>query len=1013
LTKPRSGLLKGGPRGAGFYPGTRSCRRVAGRDLRNEVTMTARRARTGLIRPESVQNRDDLARALSALRQSRDGLSLEKLERAAPKLSPSGRLAKSTVSDFLSLKKKTLPQTATLEAFLAVCGVQPGDRGPWHAALERARTADVRRPSDAMRVRDASPAGLGVHAAIRVDGQDEYLPRYVPRDLDAELHDLVDEAVKRGGFLLLIGGSSVGKTRSLLEALYARVPDWWLFHPEAGADLKAVAASHPVRTVIWLDELTRYLGGVSTLRAATVRKLIAAGVLVVGTMWPRDYDAISVSNDTSPAIVVDRADASDLLKMATVLSVPTDFTDGERARASALAGEDARLEVALDAGDPGVTQILAAAPDLVRRWEAPDDPYGAAVITTAIDACRLGMTAPVTVEHLRVAVPGYLASRDRAEAPADWLEQALVYATAKLRGAASALVPIGGDMGRVLGYMPAGYLLQRGFETRRAVVLPSEAWEALVAYASDPADLRRLAYSAGSRSRYAYVEGFLTKLIHLGSSSSARWLADLIAARNPRQAIEVLRPFSDQAHIAGVVTDLRVRSGDMDELRAVAETGDYVAACRLIGVEAEEDVQQIRDAAARGDRLAAAWLVDETADDQHVEQLRQRAGAGDRLAHGRLADIFASRGRLDEAAAMLTAAERAGDRLAGHQLIDLQLRHGTTEQQLRTRADAGDEYAEHAIVIQPLRGGHTAGRIASTLCDLGEHDLAIEILKAHDDAFVELTDDYLIDMLVTCNRIDLLREIAATGEPGSNVRLAELAAARGDVDELYRLEAEGNWFATQKLVELMLEADQTETAIEHLRGQAARDSLAGALLAGLLSQAGHEDELQRLAGNDPWHASGIWAEHLAKHGRIDEALTWLGAQRGPGADLAASQLAELLVGQNRLEEALDALRPNTVYGDGPSVSLLVDLLYENRRIDDLRIEVNAGAYGALDKLLDLLIEQGSLSSREAGEVRRIGVTATWPYDGSPPLGAAVPSRTDRKLSEASATLAPVRINGSA
>lgn len=32
--------------------------------------------------------------------------------------------------------------------------------------------------------------------------------------------------------MLLVGGSSVGKTRPLYEALLARLPDWWLVHPE-------------------------------------------------------------------------------------------------------------------------------------------------------------------------------------------------------------------------------------------------------------------------------------------------------------------------------------------------------------------------------------------------------------------------------------------------------------------------------------------------------------------------------------------------------------------------------------------------------------------------------------------------------------------------------------------------------------------------------------------------------------------------------------------------------------
>jgi hypothetical protein len=943
-------------------------------------------ATSGPLRPIAIQSRDDLANAFRALRTSRDGLGLEQLDRLAKKINPAWALKRSTVSDFENPTKTTFPSTQALEAFLAVCGVGPKDRPAWHAALERARTAHLRRPSDAVRVRDADPSTLGVHAAIRITGRDPYLPPYAPRDFDADLHDLVEKLSKRGGLLVLVGDSSVGKSRSLLEALRSRAADWWLFHPEPGTRLEDLAASHPVRTVIWLDGIARYLTGTHPLRAAVVRKLIRAGALVVATIWSRDLDAISSSAGLASVLFTDAADASELLNMATVLSVPADFTGREREGARAIAFQDARLEEALEAGEPGVTQVLAAGPDLVRRWENAADPYGAAVITAVIDAFRLGVTVPITVEYLRMAVPGYLDSRERAEAPVDWLEQAVGYAVAKLRGAASALVPGGGEaMREVTGYLPADFLLHRGFNTRRAAVIPSQAWEALIVYADDPADLRRLALMAGNRSRYVYAERFLTKLVGLGMSSSARWLAELISTRSPRQAIEVLRPFADQPHIAGAVTDLYVKVSDLPALQAASEAGDLVASCRLIEIYADADIQRIHGAAARGDRLAVAWLADERSDDQHLKLLRQRAGAGDRLARGRLADMLAVNRQLDDAVALLTAAEQAGDRLAGHQRIDLQLRYGLTEEGLRVRAASGDEYAEHAIVIRPLRGGHTVGRIASALYDLGEHDLAIDVLCAHDDALVELTDEYLLDMLVACDRIHQIHEIAATGEPGSNVRLADLAAASGDLEELNRLGLAGNWFATQRLVDHMLETGQVESALPLLRDRAsAGDDFARARLADLLSETGQEDELFQLALLDPWHASGIWAEHLAKTDRLGEAVVWLKAQRGPGADLAASQLASLLVDQDRLDEALDVLRPNTMYGDGPSVSLLVELLFKNRRIDDLRVEVNAGACYALDRLLDLLLMQGSLSKSEAEDVRSTGLTAGWPQDMSRP-----------------------------
>ena len=63
----------------------------------------------------------------------------------------------------------------------------------------------------------ADPRRLGVHAAISVPGvPDEVPPEYVPRDVDAAefgVRAKVAAAAKRSGFVLLVGGSSVGKTR--------------------------------------------------------------------------------------------------------------------------------------------------------------------------------------------------------------------------------------------------------------------------------------------------------------------------------------------------------------------------------------------------------------------------------------------------------------------------------------------------------------------------------------------------------------------------------------------------------------------------------------------------------------------------------------------------------------------------------------------------------------------------------------------------------------------------------
>lgn len=90
----------------------------------------------------------------------------------------------------------------------------------------------------------------------------------------------------------------------------------------------------------------------------------------------------------------------------------------------------------MEAAGYGLTQTLAAAPQLVARWQDAQtaDPYAWAVLTAAFDVARLGARALLSTDLLRAAAPGYCTSQQQAEAPDNWFEHALAYATGKLHG---------------------------------------------------------------------------------------------------------------------------------------------------------------------------------------------------------------------------------------------------------------------------------------------------------------------------------------------------------------------------------------------------------------------------------------------------------------------------------------------------------------------------------------------------------------------------------------------------
>jgi len=91
-----------------------------------------------------------------------------------------------------------------------------------------------------------------------------------------------------------------------------------------------------------------------------------------------------------------------VLDLAAVVRIDATFSAAEQDRARAAAARDPRLQIALDTAGYGLTQTLAAAPQLVARWEDAKtaSPYAWTVLTAALDVTRLGARAPARPGHL-------------------------------------------------------------------------------------------------------------------------------------------------------------------------------------------------------------------------------------------------------------------------------------------------------------------------------------------------------------------------------------------------------------------------------------------------------------------------------------------------------------------------------------------------------------------------------------------------------------------------------------
>jgi hypothetical protein len=737
-----------------------------------------------VVDPHMIDTAAQLAESLNRLRNRR-GLSYEVMQGKAEKLSmrrtgrPPAPLTRSTIGEIVTGKR--LPTKDKLLTFLAVCQIPDADLSAWVGAWERAKTADVRRPAAAIWVAAADPRRLGVHASIQVDGASGDVPTYVPRDFDPALRQALASA-DNGAFVLLLGGSSAGKTRSLHEGIRAKLGTRWLAVPDSADDVRSLLDSAARGMVVWLDDLQKYLSGDHGITPGVIRGLLDTGVVIAATMWPEDYAARTTPR--VPGTVDHHARARELLDLASVIEVADDLSAAEHSRARERAADDPRLHAALAASaDGGMTQVLAAGPQLLRWWQQAPSPYARAVITAAIDARRLGIEAPLTRAYLRDAAPGYLSRSERASAPQDWFEQATDYAVTLLHGATSTLEPVDADeMGSLAGYTVADYLFQHGRKARRTECPPETTWLALIEHTEAPGDLRRIGFGAQSRLRLRYAELCFRTCLGRGEHTVLVFLVALLVrqARNA-EATALLQSYSADASDRAMLIRLLGEQGDTSALQRESDAGNW---------------------------LARAWLVEALARRGDTEALQARADRGDLLAVGRLKDLHVSPGHLKE----LRNRAATGDQFAAGRLAAVEADHGLNS---KTHApkQAIDADAELDFSLPTVFTTTEMYRFVDIISRAADTTGAADFLDACDAALVDHADNLRAEFLAE-HDVDRLREVADTGEWAANFQLAELAAETGELD----LEAsfQDNSFAALKLADRMVQDGNLDEAINFL-----------------------------------------------------------------------------------------------------------------------------------------------------------------------------------------------------
>ncbi|MFI8243444.1 hypothetical protein ACIF83_40430 [Streptomyces sp. NPDC085866] len=661
---------------------------------------------------------------------------------------------------------------------------------------------------------EVHPAGTRITAAGAGAREQRALSGYVRRAHDRALADTVGEAAEgRSRMLMLVGSSSTGKTRACWEAVQPLAAQGWrLWHPydptraeAALADLDRVGS----RTVVWLNEAQHYLGHPQAGEriAAALRTLLThtdrGPVLVLGTLWPEYADAYT--RLAAPGGSDPHSQVREFLTGRTV-TVPDVFDEEALQAASVLARDgDPIMAGALSrARSHGrITQDLAGAPELVRRYEQGTPPVRA-LLEAAMDARRLGVGLHLPQAFLIDAATDYLTDDDYDHLTEDWAEAAFAALARPVHGRQAPLrrattrpsrhppgtpaptrtpAAVSGPVFRL-----ADYLEQHGRMTRQRFCPPASFWHAAHAHLTDPDELTRLARAADDRQRLQWAHHLWCKLAphnpdallgiaavrntigdHEGAETLARYAAD---AGHP-EALTYLAQTREQAGNREGAETLARYAADAGHPRALT----YLALMREQAGDPKSAETLYRQAADAGDARALSGLArmrEQPADPNGAETLadlaRLRELTGDPEAAEALAWQAAATGDMGAFCDLTRMREQAGNPQSAEDLA-------------RQAADScyPDALFDLAHMREQAGDPKSAEKLARQAADVGYPEALADLAHMREQA-----GD-------TQSAETLYRQAADAGYPEALADLAHMREQAGDTqsaETLYRQAAD-------------------------------------------------------------------------------------------------------------------------------------------------------------------------------------------------------------------------------
>lgn len=456
------------------------------------------------------------------------------------------------------------------------------------------------------------PAVLGVHRAAAVPlnitsdgaGGGAGAPVYVPRDVDGQ----VRERLAAGGFVLLVGDSTAGKSRAAFEGV-GTLPGHVLICPASrealGVAVDRAAAER--RCVLWLDDLERFLGTGGLTPVQLGRLLTGSGHhrVVVATIRAAEQARITTGPSETDA---DRQTARDIrlvIGQADSIRVDRMFTPGELERASARGWDPRIADAVAHAGSYGIAEYLAAGPELLREWEdarascCGPHARGAALVAAAIDIRRGGYISPLPRALLNQVHEHYLADPEHARIPREPAADAWAWATVARSATTALLRPAGPGMVEVFDYLVDA--IQRRDGPLGKVPEPVVMQALTYASTEDADSLARTAYAQG---RYQIAEHAYRQAYRAQAANPAVGLGhpDTLATRNnlTRVLRDMGRPDEAEAEIRDVLdTMTKVLGPDHPDTLVSQSTLALLLHGQGRLAEAEAEIRAVLDTTTR------------------------------------------------------------------------------------------------------------------------------------------------------------------------------------------------------------------------------------------------------------------------------------------------------------------------------------------------------------------------------------------------------------------------------